>query len=98
MEKRQNLSIMIYVIKINNSTTFKIKTGTKKLVGSTKSNNTKGKNCENVPHLEIIEVALIHCYFVKKQLSSKTQECCIYLFLINHLITYLIFHPNIFYF
>ena len=50
MEKRHNLSIMIYVIKIDNSTTFKIKTGyylelliskTRKLLGSTKSNNTK---------------------------------------------------------
>ena len=83
MEKRHNLSIMIYVIKIDNSTTFKIKTGyylelliskTKKLLGSTKSNNTMGKNCENVPHLEIIEVALIHCYFVKKQLSARLKS------------------------
>ena len=83
MEKRHNLSIMIYVIKIDNSTTFKIKTGyylelliskSKKLLGSTKSNNTKGKNCENVPHLEIIEVALIHCCFVKKQLSTRFKS------------------------
>ena len=32
-----------------------------KLLGSTKSKITKDKNGENVPHLEITEVALIHC-------------------------------------
>ena len=32
-----------------------------KLVGSTKSNITMNKNGENVPHLEINEVVLIHC-------------------------------------
>ena len=32
-----------------------------KLVGSIKSNITMDKNGENVPHLEINEVVLIHC-------------------------------------
>ena len=32
-----------------------------KLLGSTKSKITKDKNGENVPHLEITEVVLIHC-------------------------------------
>ena len=51
--------------------TFEIKTGyylelltpeTKKLLGSTtKSKITKNENGENVPHLEITEVALVHC-------------------------------------
>ena len=32
-----------------------------KLLGSPKSRITKDKNGENVPHLEISEVVLIHC-------------------------------------
>ena len=32
-----------------------------KLLGSTKNKITKDKNGENVPHLEITEVVLIHC-------------------------------------
>ena len=63
-----NPSIMIYVNKIENRITFKIKTGyyilipeTMKLLGSTKKKVTKDENGENVPHLEIIEVALVHC-------------------------------------
>ena len=60
---------MIYVNKIENRITFKIKTGyylqlltpeTMKLLGSTKSKITKNKNGENVPHLEITEVVLMH--------------------------------------
>ena len=32
-----------------------------KLLGSTKSKMTENENGENVPHLEITEVLLIHC-------------------------------------
>ena len=32
-----------------------------KLLGSTESEITKDKNCENVPHLEITEVISVHC-------------------------------------
>ena len=35
-----------------------------KLLGSTKSKITKGENGENVPHLEITEVVLVHCNIV----------------------------------
>ena len=35
-----------------------------KLLGSTKSKITKGENGDNVPHLEITEVVLIHCSIV----------------------------------
>ena len=51
---------MIYVNKIENAITFKIKTGyylelltrgTRKLLGNTKSKITKDKNGENVPPL-----------------------------------------------
>ena len=65
-----NPPIRIYVIKIENRTTFKIKTEyylelltpeTMKLRGSTKNKITTDKNGENVPHLKIVEVVLIHC-------------------------------------
>ena len=55
-------SVQIYVNKIENRVTFKIKNGyslelltpeTMKLLGSTKNKITKDKNGENVPHLEI---------------------------------------------
>ena len=57
-------SIQIYVNKIENSVTFKIKNGYSlelltpekmKLLGSTKNEITKDKNGKNVPHLEITE-------------------------------------------
>ena len=63
----------IYVNKIENRITFKIKTGyylelltveTIKLLGSTGNKITKDKNGQNVPHLEITEVVLVHCNIV----------------------------------
>ena len=68
-----NLSIRIYVNKMENRITFKIKTGynlelltpeTMKLLGKTESKITKDDNFENVPHLEITEVVLVHCNIV----------------------------------
>ena len=35
-----------------------------KILGSTESKITKDKNDENVPHLEILELVLIHCNIV----------------------------------
>ena len=32
-----------------------------KLLGSTENKITKDKNCENVTHLEMTEVVLVHC-------------------------------------
>ena len=64
---------MIYVNKIENSFTFKIKTGyylellmpeTMKLLGSTNSKINKDKYGKHVPHLEITEVILVHCNIV----------------------------------
>ena len=63
-------SVQIYVIKIENRVTFKIKKGysvellspeTMKLLGSTKNIITKDENGENISHLEITEVILVHC-------------------------------------
>ena len=69
-ENVDNPSIRIYVNKIGNRITFKIKNGyylelltpeTIKLLGSTESKITKDKNGENVPHLEITELVLVRC-------------------------------------
>ena len=68
-EKNDNRSIRKYVDKIENRIIFKIKIGyylelftheTMKLLGSTKDKITKYGNCENVLHLEISEVVLVH--------------------------------------
>ena len=40
--------------------------GTMKSLGSTKNKITKDKNGENVPHLEITEVVLVHCNIASK--------------------------------
>ena len=77
-----NPSIMIYVNKIENRIKVKIKTGyylelltpeTMKLLGSTKSKITKDENGENVPHLEIIEVVLIHCNIVSNDYHQNSR-------------------------
>ena len=34
------------------------------LLGSTESKITKDKNGENIPHLEIVKLVLIHCNLV----------------------------------
>ena len=69
-----NPLIIIYVNKIKNRTTFKIKTrdylailtpGTIKLLGRTENKTINDKNVENIPHLEII-VVLVHCNIVNK--------------------------------
>ena len=61
---------MICVNKIASRITFRIKTGyylelltskTMKLFRKTKNKITMDKNGENVPHLEITEVVLVHC-------------------------------------
>ena len=78
--KRVNTSIRIYTNKIEKRITFKIKTGyylelltleTIKLLGS-KIKLTKDRNGENVPYLEITEVALIHFNVVNN--SSYQQN------------------------
>ena len=72
-EKTDNPSIRIYVYKIQNKITFKIKTGyylkmlppkMRKLLESIKNKITKNKNGENVPQLEITKVILVNCNVV----------------------------------
>ena len=95
-EKTDNSAIRIYVNKIQNRITFKIKTGyylelltpeTMKLLGSTKSKITKNENGENVPNLEYTGVLK---YIVKLLIITinKIQESCIHLFQISHLVNY----------
>ena len=83
-ENTDKPSIQIYVKKIENRITFKIKDGyslelltkaTMKLLGSTENKITKDKNGENVPHLEITEKVLLHCNIVNNdyQQDSRVQ-------------------------
>ena len=69
-ENIDNPSVKIYVNKIENRITFRIKNGcslelltteTIKLLGSTENKINTDEKGENVPHLEITEVVLVHC-------------------------------------
>ena len=91
-ESVDNRSIRMYVNRIENRITFKFKSGyylelltpeTMKLLGSTESKITKDKNGENVPHLEIVELATLLIMII-----SKIQEYCILLYRIKHLAVY----------
>ena len=44
-----------------------------KSLGSTKSKITKDKNGENVPHLEIVELVLIHCNLVNNNYQQSSR-------------------------
>ena len=75
-------SVQIYVNKIENRVTFKIKNGyslellrpeTMKLLGSTENKITKDKNSENVPHLEITEVVLVHRNVVNNDYQQDSR-------------------------
>ena len=79
-ESVDNPSIRIYVNKIQNRITFKNKNGyyldlltpeTMKMLGSAVSKITKDKNGENVPHLEIVELVLIHCNLVNNDYQQN---------------------------
>ena len=74
--------IEIFVSKNENRITFKIKNGyylelltpeTMKLLGSTGSKITGEKNGENVPHLEIAELVLIHCNIVNNNYQQNSR-------------------------
>ena len=81
-ENTDKPSVQIYVNKIENRVTFKIKNGyslelltseTMKLLGSTKNKITKDKNSENVPHLEITEVVLVHCNIINNDSQQDSR-------------------------
>ena len=43
-----------------------------KLLGSSKSKITKDKNGENVPHLEVVELVLVHCNLVNNEYQQHS--------------------------
>ena len=84
-ESVDNPSIRIYVNKIENRITFKIKSGyylelltqeTMKLLGSTVRKINKDKNGENVPHLEVAEVVLVHCNLINNDYQQNSRILC----------------------
>ena len=89
-EEAVNPSIKMYTNKIESRITFKIKIGyylelltteTMKSLGSTKSERKKDKNGENVPYLEITEVALIHCNVANNSYQQNSRV--LYTFVTN---------------
>ena len=89
-ENVDNPSIIIYINKIENRISFKIKNGyflelltpeTMKLLGSTESKITKDKKGENVPLLEIVELVLVHCNLVNNDYQQDSR--ILYTFVIN---------------
>ena len=80
-------SVQIYVNKIENRITFKIKnecslelltSETMELLGSTKNKITIDENGENVPHLEINEVILVHCNVVNNNYQQDPRVLYIF--------------------
>ena len=74
-------SVQIYLNKIENRVTFKVKNGytielltseTMELHGSTENKINKDKNGENVLHLEITEVALVDCDIVNNDYQQDS--------------------------
>ena len=81
-ENVDNPSIRICVNKIENRITFKIQAGyyfelltpeTMKLLGSTESKITKDKHGENVPHLQVAEIVLVHCNLVNNDYQQDSR-------------------------
>ena len=79
-----------FISKNENRITFKIKNGyylelltpeTMKLLRSTESTITGKKNGENVPHLEIVELVLIHCNIVNNNYQQNSRM--LYIFVPN---------------
>ena len=77
-----NPSIKIYVNKIENRITFKIKSGytlerltleIMKLLGSTGNKITKNKNGKNVQYLKITEVVLFHCNTINNDYQQDSR-------------------------
>ena len=78
-----NPSIRIYVNKIQNRITFRIKTGyflenltseAMKFFESSKAKATKDKNSKNVSHWEITEVVLVYCNIVINNYQQDLRD------------------------
>ena len=44
-----------------------------KLLGSTESKITRNKNGENIPHLEAVELGLVHCNLVNNDYQQDSR-------------------------
>ena len=82
MENTGKSTVQVYVSKIENRVTFKIKNGcsfelltpdTMKLLGSTGNKITKNKNGQNVRHLEIAKVVLVQCNIVNNDYQQYSR-------------------------
>ena len=91
-EDIDKLSGQLYVNKIENRVTFKIKNAyslelltpeTMRLLGSTENKIKTDKNGENVPHLEITGVVLVHCNIVSNDYRQDSRV--LYTFVPNNL-------------
>ena len=91
-ENVDNPSIRIYVNKIENRITFKIKNGyylelltpeAMTLLRSTESKITQDKNGEQVPHLEVVELVLAHCNIINNY--YQRDSTILYTFVPNKL-------------
>ena len=81
-ENTDKPSVQIYVNKIENRVTFKIKNRyslelltpeAMKLLGSTENKITKDQKGENVPNLETTEVVLVHCDIVNNDYQKDSR-------------------------
>ena len=52
-----------------------------RILGSTENKITKDKNVENLPHLEIAEVVLVHCNIVNNDYQQDSRV--LYMFVPN---------------
>ena len=91
-ENIDNPSVKIYLNKVENRITFRIRNWyslevltpeTMKLLGSTENKITKDKNGENVPYLEIKEVVLVHFNIVNNDYQQDSRV--LYIFVPNKL-------------
>ena len=89
-ENANKPSEQIYVNKTENRITFKIKDGYSlelltlekmKLLGSTKNKLSEDKSSENVLHLEITEVVLVHCNIANNYYQQDSRV--LYVFVPN---------------
>ena len=106
-ESVDNPSIRMYINRIENRITFKIKNGyylelltleTMKLLGSAENKINKDKNSESVRHLEIFELVLFHCNLVNNDYQQDSR--ILYTFVPNKEFGSLleILPPNLFFF
>ena len=89
-ESVDNPSIRIYVNRTENRITFKIKSGyylelltpeAMKLLRNTESKITKNENGENIPHLEVVELVLVHRNLVNNDYQQDSR--ILYIFVPN---------------